>query len=233
MYRILPLLAFTLAACVDTTGPSAPTKAPTTTSPPRQTSSTAAKNFISVVKRVEPVAERECRQRAPSLNCDFQIVVDDRPNQPSNAFQTVDRNGRPILAFTLALIADARNQDEIAFIMGHEAAHHIQGHLPKTQQRAVAGALIFGALASLGGAGQAGVQAAQEVGATVGSRTYSKEFELEADGLGTRIAHKAGYNPVRGAAFFTRIPDPGDQFLGTHPPNASRVETVRQTASQL
>ena len=231
MFRTLPVLALALAlsACVET---SAPAPQPST-SPPRQEASAAAKNFVSVVRRVEPVAERECRARAPRAKCDFQIVVDDRPGQPSNAYQTVDRSGRPIIAFTLALIADARNADEIAFIMGHEAAHHIEGHLPKTQQTAVAGALIFGALASLGGGGEAAVEAAQNVGASVGARTYSKGFELEADRLGTVIAHKAGYNPVRGAAFFTRIPDPGDRFLGSHPPNASRIETVRQTAAGL
>lgn len=43
----------------------------------------------------------------------------------------------------------------------------------------------------------------------------------------------AGYDPLRGAAFFVRIPDPGDQFLGTHPRNAQRIETVRRTAAAL
>jgi len=74
---------------------------------------------------------------------------------------------------------------------------------------------------------------AQEIGAAVGARTYSKDFELEADRLGTIIAARAGYNPVRGAEFFNRVPDPGDQFLGTHPPNAERVRIVQQTAARL
>ncbi|MGB0799102.1 MAG: peptidase M48, partial [Planktomarina sp.] len=30
-----------------------------------------------------------------------------------------------------------------------------------------------------------------------------------------------------GAAYFTRIPDPGNRFLGTHPPNGARITTVR------
>lgn len=232
MLRYLPVLAFLLSACVEPTEATAPT---TTSAPqaPKVSTSLAAKNFVAVVNRVEPVAERECRRRAPGLNCDFKIVVDDRPNQPPNAFQTLDRAGRPIIGFTAALIADARNQDELAFILGHEAAHHIEGHLPKTQQSAVAGALIFGALASIGGAGQAGIDTATRVGATVGARSYSKEFELEADELGTVITARAGYNPVRGSAFFQRIPDPGDRFLGSHPPNAARIQKVRDTAAKL
>ena len=197
--------------------------------PPR----TNARNFVRVVETVEPVAERECRARTQGMNCDFNIVVDDRPNQPPNAYQTVDRQGRPIIAFTLALIADARNIDELAFVMGHEAAHHIEGHIERQQQNAVAGAVIFSGLATLSGGDANAVKSAQRLGAQVGARSYSKEFELEADALGTVITKKAGYDPLRGAQFFARIPDPGDKFLGTHPPNAARLETVRRTAAGL
>ena len=67
----------------------------------------------------------------------------------------------------------------------------------------------------------------------MGARSYSKEFELEADALGTVITKKAGFNPLVGAEFFTRIPDPGNRFLGTHPPNAQRIETVRRVNAKL
>lgn len=193
----------------------------------------AARQFVQVVQTVEPVAERECRARLPGANCDFQIVVDDRPRQPPNAYQTLDKSGRPVIAFTLALIGEVRNADELAFIMGHETAHHIAGHIVRQQQNAAAGAVIFAGLAVLTGADPSGVQNAQQLGAAVGARSYSKEFELEADALGTVITKKAGYDPLRGAAFFTRIPDPGNRFLGTHPPNAARMETVRATAARL
>ena len=61
----------------------------------------------------------------------------------------------------------------------------------------------------------------------------SKEFELEADALGTIITSRAGYQPVVGAQFFNRIPDPGNRFLGTHPPNSQRIATVERTAAGL
>jgi predicted Zn-dependent protease len=77
------------------------------------------------------------------------------------------------------------------------------------------------------------VRSAEEVGALLGARRFSKEFELEADALGTLIAARAGYDPVRGARFFERLPDPGNRFLGTHPPNAARLETVRRVAATL
>ncbi len=193
-----------------------------------------ARNFVSVVSAVEPVAEAQCRARNPGVNCDFQIVVDDRRGQPPNAFQTLDDAGRPIIAFTLALIGDVQNPDELAFILSHEAAHHILGHLARQRQNASLGAQVFGNLAgTITGGDAAQVRAAQELGAAVGARSYSKDFELEADALGTEIAAAAGYNPLLGAAFFTRIPDPGSRFLGTHPPNADRIAIVRQTAARL
>ena len=200
---------------------------------PRVSQSRARANFQAVVARVEPVAERQCRRRIPGQNCDFRIIIDGKPGSPPNAYQTLDKDGRPVIGFTLALIADARNQDELAFILGHEAAHHIEGHIPESQQSALSGALLGTVLATIGGLEGAAVETAGRIGATVGSRSFSKQFELEADRLGTIIAARAGFDPVRGAAFFQRIPDPGDRFLGTHPQNADRIKIVRQTAAGL
>jgi predicted Zn-dependent protease len=95
------------------------------------------------------------------------------------------------------------------------------------------GAQILGGLASLQGGTERQVRKAQEIGALLGARRYSKDFELEADALGAVITLKAGFDAVRGAEFFNRLPDPGDQFLGTHPPNAERLATVRRTAAAL
>lgn len=161
------------------------------------------------------------------------MVIDDRPQKSPNAFQTIDKSGRPILAFNLPMIAQVRNDDELAFVMGHEAAHHIERHLDQQRNNAMAGAIILGGLAALTGASSGNVDAAADLGANVGARSYSKNHELEADALGTVITRYAGYNPVRGAEFFTQIPDPGDRFLGTHPPNKSRIETVRRVNAGL
>jgi predicted Zn-dependent protease len=205
-----------------------------TAAPAKLSQGQAVRNFNTAVARVEPVAERLCRQRSPDQNCDFRIVVDNRPNQPVNAYQTLDRSGRPILAFTIPLIADARNADEIAFVMAHEAAHHIEGHIARQQTNAMVGAVLIGGLAGiLGTTDQTAIDAATRIGANVGARSYSKSFELEADALGARIAAAAGFDPLRGAQFFFRIPDPGDRFLGTHPPNADRLRTVERVAAGL
>ena len=230
---------FLLAGC--TMPPVAPAPAPGADTPsaaapeaqafdiPRQPRA-IQRAFVEVVDRVEPVAEAECRRVDPRRNCDFLIAVDDRPEVPANAFQTLNEEGRPVIFFTLGLIADARNRDELAFVMAHEAAHHIAGHISRQQRNATLGALVFGQLA---GATGGNVAAAQDLGAALAARSYSKEFELEADRLGAVVAAKAGFDPLRGADFFFRIPDPGDRFLGTHPANADRIAAVRAAVAGL
>ncbi len=237
MFRALLLTASTLAlmGCelsLDD-APSSPPPQPTVNAGPPVSASRAASNFRTVVARVEPVAERMCRARTEGVNCDFLIFIDEDDTNSPNAFQTLDKNGRPVIGFNRALIADARNQDELAFILGHEAAHHIEGHIATANQRAVEGAVLGSVLSSILGVDPASAETLTRASAGVNARRFSKGFELEADRTGTVIAARAGYDPVRGAAFFQRIPDPGDRFLGTHPPNAERINVVRQTAAQL
>ena len=193
----------------------------------------ARRSFGEVVARVEPVAERECKDRTSGVNCDFLIQVDPDLHDEPNAFQTVDHRGRPVILFTVSLIDSAQNADELAFILSHETAHHILGHLDRQARHAAAGAAIFGDLATQDGASPEVVLRAQRIGAALGARSYSKDFELEADQLGTVIAYHAGFDPLRGAEYFGRLPDPGDRFLGTHPPNAARVWVVQQTMRVL
>ncbi|MBN8630581.1 MAG: M48 family metallopeptidase [Rhodobacterales bacterium] len=230
-FPLLAALSLVLGGCVPTY--TAPPAVRTTATAPVQPARAAAETFLTVVSRVEPVAERYCRDRGVARNCDFRIVIDDRPGQPPNAFQTLDSFNRPVIGFTLALIADARNPDELAFVLGHEAAHHIEGHIPKRQDQAMSGALLAGVLAQASGLSPEEVKEAQNLGAEVAARSYSKDFELQADALGAEITLLAGYDPVLGTGFFDRLPDPGDKFLGSHPPNAARKAVVAATVRRL
>lgn len=233
MRWLILILAFALAACDITVTPHQTRAADPSDAYQAQSATVGLDGFAQVVQAVQPVAVQECRRRTRGVNCDFLVVVDPNRRAPANAFQSVDEQGRPVLTFTYSLIASVRNPDELAFILGHEAAHHIAGHLARQEQHAAAGAAVFAGLATLTGGGAADVANAQLLGAAVGARTYSKEFELEADELGTIITHRAGYNPLIGAEFFAMIPDPGDRFLGTHPPNAERLDVVRRTSARL
>ena len=227
--RSFPLIlasVVALGACVQTTQPAAPPVQSPTISPEQ-----AVLNFHEVLERVEPVAEQVCREQTPDQLCDFAIYVDRAPDSGVNAFHTIDDKGQPAIIFTIGLIAVAQNTDELAFVMGHEAGHHIGRHLPEVQASADLGAQILTTLARAGGINEAALGGVAQVGAVVASRQYGRQAELEADAIGTIIAARAGYDPLRGAEFFTRIPDPARSFLATHPPNAQRIETVRRTVA--
>lgn len=226
MRRVLALLL--LAACAAPPGAS---RAPGPAAPGPNVAP-EARSFLAVVDAVEPVAEAACRSRDPGRSCDFRIVVDDRPGMPPNAFQTLDRQGRPLIAVTVALLRAVRTPDELAFVLAHEASHHVAGHLGRQAAVAREGAAVFARIAGgEAGATPASIREAGEIGALLGARSYSKEFELEADAMGARIAAQAGYDPVGGAQFFLRLPDPGNRFLGTHPSNAERIAAVAQAVA--
>lgn len=225
--------AWLLGACVPVPAPTAAPAHATlrdSDAPPAQPSDTSV---AAVIGRMEPVAEALCRNQTRGVNCDFAFAVDDRPDQPPNAFQTLDRSGRPYVVLTTSLIAMMRNPDELAFVLGHEAAHHIAGHIPRRQDQAMSGAVLAGVIAAASGATPDEIRTAQSIGADLAARQYSREFELEADVLGAEIAWVAGFDPVLGAAFFARLPDPGDKFLGTHPPNRDRKAAVAAAVRRL
>lgn len=219
----------TMSACTPAQQPNESASAPKTgiNTP---SSSLPSGPFSQVVSQIEPVAEKLCINSQKHLNCDFEILVDASNRTSVNAFQTIKADGRPLVVFTQALIDKAKNQDELAFILGHEMAHHLEGHLYRQYQSARAGAILLGGITALTGASDSLITPAQRLGAGIGLQTYSKAFELEADRLGALLSIRAGFNPTRGSLFFTRIPDPGDQFLVTHPPNSERIETVRSVS---
>ena len=228
LVSVLLISAAVLSGCVE------PGAAPPSQTPVSAPTSADEARYGRVVSRMEPVIERECRARvASNVNCDFAIILDGDPRKGANAYQTLDRNGRPILAFTKQILADFANDDELAFVLGHEAAHHISGHIAETRSTATTGAILGGAIALVLGGDQSAIDIGMDLGTTVGARAYSKDHELEADRLGAILTQRSGYDALRGAQFFERIPDPGDRFLGTHPPNGQRIAVVKETVAGL
>lgn len=233
------LLATAACAPVATLPPAAPAPVAVPAGPPPaadfpRDARATARAFVQVLERMEPAVERECLQRRQSpISCDYQFVVVDDPDLEVNAFQNLDPQGRPVIGFTLALIAAARNNDELAFVVGHEASHHVLEHLGRKTASARTGAVIFGALATASGADPGSVRTASQVGAQFGARYYSKEWELQADYLGAIITANAGYDPENGARFFLRIPDPGNRVLGSHPSRDQRMAMVARALGDM
>jgi predicted Zn-dependent protease len=210
---------------------------PVQSQPMRRDVSAGVADYRRAAARVEPVATRMCREIYPARPrnyCAFDFRLVDDPRLGPNAFQTVGEDGAPVVAMTIQLVAETDNADEVAFILSHEAAHHVAGHIEKSQTQAMAGALVFGTLAGLGDASEEVMREMMDLGASLGGRVYSQSYELEADELGTLIAIRAGFDPVRGAVIFTRAAlSGGGGLLSTHPASLQRQAAVAQTAARI
>jgi hypothetical protein len=204
-----------------------------------------AADFRQVAGRIEAAGESFCREEAvgvPADYCDFRILLETDRRMPPNAFQTRTEDGRPIVVVGSKLLAEMQSDDELAFVLGHEMAHHIAGHLGKQQQQQMLGALILGGLVAAGGdaygtpASDEAIRQAMDVGAFVGGRAYSQSYELEADTLGAYITARAGYSPERGADIFGRpsLANPGGPaILASHPGSSQRQATVAGVAAEI
>lgn len=210
-----------------------------------------ASRFQRVAHRVEPVARQLCEQELAekkSIDCNVRLELD-REMAERNAYFTYTQPGNrgPVIRFSVPILQDAASDDEVAFILGHEYGHLIGQHIVKQQQQAISGAVILGAITAYGNASAASagqyydpdaVSRNMELGYAAGERAFSQTYELESDMLGTRIAHHAGYDPIKGAQFFARSEAVRSKsgklsFWGTHPSDAKRMAIVIATMDQI
>jgi len=128
------------------------------------------------------------------------------------------------------------NQDEIAFILGHEMGHVIKGH-------AMARIISNSAIATASRAAPIrGVLAGwlRRVGVQFLESAYSQDLESEADKLGVRLVAAAGYDShacVRLLSRLAKLSPPAGEFdLGTyfssHPAFKIRIQNINHLLSK-
>jgi len=133
---------------------------------------------------------------------------------------------------TSGLLAQARSENELAFVLAHELGH-VEGRDPL---RALGRGVLLGiALAELGGSDGAAVAGSA---AELGERAFSREQESAADRFALALV-AAEYGHVAGATdFLERLPDAGAAgasgvatgWLATHPRSAERVAELEALA---
>ena len=135
----------------------------------------------------------------------------------------------------------ARTEGEIAGVMAHELSHVALRHGTAQQSKAtpyqvgsIAGAIV-GAIVG-GGLGQVISQGTQ-FGLGAAFLRYSREYEKQADLLGTHIMARAGYDPRDMANVVKTIEQEsgpgGPQWLSDHPNPGNRYEYIMQEAAAL
>lgn len=136
---------------------------------------------------------------------------------------------------TTGLLRWAESTDEIAMIMGHEAAHTADGHITEAIGDMMAESLFIGVIAVAVGGDAANLAS---VIASLRRLSYGRDHEYAADRMGARFAWEAGYNPHYATTFFERLRqwepegDPSEIEIAfmSHPPTADRIRRLEAQA---
>lgn len=158
-----------------------------------------------------------------SMSWEYAVFVSDQPN----AF--VLPGGR--MGVTTGLLALVHNDDQLATVIGHEAAHVVARHAAERySQTALAQTGLQVASGVAGDYGQA-VGALGGIGAQVGVLLpFSRRHELEADRIGVDFMQRAGYNPREALALWRLMAQQGGasapEFASTHPSDSTRISAL-------
>ncbi|MFM7261300.1 MAG: M48 family metallopeptidase [bacterium] len=128
------------------------------------------------------------------------------------------------------LLTVATSDDELAIVMGHEAAHAIAKHGAERMSRGVATQIVFGVASATGEIDPAIVEAAAVAYGALGETAFSRSEESEADEIGLMIAADAGFDPRSAVGFWRKMSAKGGEkppeFLSTHPSDEKRANRL-------
>lgn len=171
----------------------------------------------------------------------FEFFVVDNPT--INAFAGPDGK----IGIHTGLIEKSENEGELAAVLAHEIAHVTQRHLMRRleSQQDMSLPTIATVLATVIAA-SADPQAGQAVAATATGLSiqqqinFTRSNEQEADRVGMRILHGAGYSPSNMPAFFEKLQHANrysgehlPEYLQTHPLTVSRIADAESRAAQF
>jgi len=135
------------------------------------------------------------------------------------------------------------NDDELAYVLGHEVGHVAARHIAKKIQANMAYQLILGvAFAGMGdSAGSSAQNVAQGVDTVYNlvSLGYSRQDEYEADRIGVKYSFRAGYNPYAALSALEKIKKaegPDWKILGyfrSHPFADERIEALERAIPKI
>ena len=119
---------------------------------------------------------------------------------------------------------------ELQFIIGHELAHNMEGHIEKKTNNSILGTILDIA------AGSAGVNTEGLFG-SIGAQMYSQDFEKEADYVGMYILSRAEIDSSNIENFWRKlaIESPGStiNYNSTHPTSPERWATIKEPREEI
>lgn len=165
--------------------------------------------------------------------CNYQIIL--TQDRLVNAFADGER-----VIMTQGIVDYAKDENEIALVIGHEIAHNDRGHIDaKKKNTAIMGSIgfIIDMMAIYYSGGAAGGDAQNtKAWSQLGAEAFSVEFEKDADYGGVYYAARAGYDVSNSNKFWERMgaEDPKKiAFVSTHPATSERYLQIRKTVDEI
>jgi predicted Zn-dependent protease len=132
------------------------------------------------------------------------------------------------------LLTVARNQDQLASVLGHEVGHVLAEHGNERVSTAFAaqtGVELVGTISGSSTPTQQQLLGLLGLGAQVGVLLpFSRAQESEADALGLDLMARAGFDPQQSIQLWRNMSDAGGgqppEFLSTHPSHGSRIQDL-------
>lgn len=126
------------------------------------------------------------------------------------------------------------DEQQLAWVAGHEVAHIARQHSVRRIERALGYELVIQLVL---GNDTAGKIAGAVAGLTL--QDYGRDQELEADRLGLHLSHQAGYDPTAALAVIAAFkqlqgkdPSQLELMFATHPGNTTREEHIKAILKQ-
>ena len=165
----------------------------------------------------------------------WEVVVFD--DDQANAFALP---GYKIGVYT-GLLKYAKNQDQLAAVMGHEVAHVIAEHGNERVSNQMATQAGLSIAAVLLGTEQDDNTALIMAGLGLGAQygvilPFSRSHESEADLIGLDLMAKAGFDPKESVTLWQNMAQSGlspPEFMSTHPSSDTRIKQLRERIPQV
>jgi predicted Zn-dependent protease len=127
-----------------------------------------------------------------------------------------------------------QDTNQIAFILAHEMAHVIEGHV---MERMLSHSIIKAAMRA-GHLRAIATGALGRLSSQLLERAYSQENELRADTLGVRLAAAAGYDSGGAIDLLLHLDSINKNnvlghYFSTHPSNRTRIENIQNIRKNI